>query len=132
MLLYTLHSRMVRRTAMAQPDCRQSLNRIHSDANVPIGILQMGGRVGILDADVHGPSLPTMISPQPRVMIMDPATRVRASRLVLPCRSSPVSAASNQGCVTRQCIPAPDTASALVHRTRRRCVFSPILLVKLL
>ena len=38
--------------------------------------LQMGGKVGILDADVHGPSLPTMISPDPRVMIMDPATKV--------------------------------------------------------
>ena len=49
-----------------------------------LGTLQMGGRVGILDADVHGPSLPTMISPQPRVMIMDPATRVRPLGAWLP------------------------------------------------
>ncbi len=35
----------------------------------------MGAKVGIFDADVYGPSLPTMVSPEVRVMEMDPATR---------------------------------------------------------
>lgn len=37
---------------------------------------QMGGRVGIFDADVYGPSLPTMTSPEVSVLIVDPQTRV--------------------------------------------------------
>ena len=35
----------------------------------------MGAKVGIFDADVYGPSLPTMISPEIRVLQMDPETK---------------------------------------------------------
>eukprot|EP00887_Chlorella_sp_A99_P003029 scaffold9.g3029.t1 len=35
----------------------------------------MGAKVGIFDADVYGPSLPTMISPELRVLQMDPETK---------------------------------------------------------
>lgn len=38
--------------------------------NLAYTLADMGARVGIFDADVYGPSLPTMVSPENRLLEM--------------------------------------------------------------
>lgn len=38
--------------------------------NLAYTLAGMGARVGIFDADVYGPSLPTMVSPENRLLVM--------------------------------------------------------------
>lgn len=38
--------------------------------NLAYSLAGMGARVGIFDADVYGPSLPTMVSPESRLLEM--------------------------------------------------------------
>ncbi|KAF4362966.1 hypothetical protein F8388_020482 [Cannabis sativa] len=43
--------------------------------NLAYTLAGMGARVGIFDADVYGPSLPTMVSPENRLLEMNPEKR---------------------------------------------------------
>ncbi|RWV93499.1 hypothetical protein GW17_00044042 [Ensete ventricosum] len=43
--------------------------------NLAYTLVGMGARVGIFDADVYGPSLPTMVSPENRLLEMNPETK---------------------------------------------------------